>query len=129
MSIQSTQEVMQRYWDDSSTDMSMLAEDVVYTVMGTGQEARGPAGVMQLLRDFYHTAFDASADVTNTIVGDNQAVLEADFTGKHIGDFAGIAATGKEVHVPLCVVYDLQDDQIKRARIYFEIDALRQQLG
>jgi predicted ester cyclase len=50
--------------------------------------------------------------------------------GKHIGEFAGIPATGgKEFRVPLCVVYDVEDDQIKRARIYFEIPALLAQLG
>jgi predicted ester cyclase len=49
--------------------------------------------------------------------------------GKHIGEFAGIPATGKEFRVPLCVVYDLKDDLIKRARIYFEMPALLAQLG
>jgi predicted ester cyclase len=49
--------------------------------------------------------------------------------GTHIGEFAGIAATGKEFRVPLCVVYDVEDDKIKQARIYFEIPALLAQLG
>jgi predicted ester cyclase len=49
--------------------------------------------------------------------------------GKHIGEFAGIPATGKDFRVPLCVVYDLDNDLIKRARIYFELPVLFQQLG
>jgi hypothetical protein len=32
--------------------------------------------------------------------------VKGDFVGKHIGEFAGIPATGKDVRVPLCVVYD-----------------------
>jgi predicted ester cyclase len=56
-------------------------------------------------------------------------MVEGEFVGKHIGEFAGIPATGKDVRVPLCVVYDLENDQIKRGRIYFETPALLQQLG
>ncbi len=70
-----------------------------------------------------------TAKTTNTIVADGQAVIEADFVGKHIGEFAGIPATGKDVRVPSSVVYDLKNDQITRGRIYFEIPALLQQLG
>jgi predicted ester cyclase len=76
----------------------------------------------------YHTAFDADAEVKNLIFADGKAVLEADFVGKHIGEFAGIAATNKNVRVPLCVTYDLENDQIKRARVYMEMPVLLKQL-
>ena len=56
-------------------------------------------------------------------------MLEADFVGKHIGEFAGIPATNRDVQVPLCVVYDLDNNQITQGRIYFEMPALFQQLG
>ena len=52
-----------------------------------------------------------------------------DLVGKHIGEFAGIPATNKLVRVPLCVVYDLERDKIKRGRVYFEMPVLFQQLG
>ena len=38
------------------------------------------------------------------IIGYGQAVGEFDFVGKHIGEFGGIAATGREVRVPYCIV-------------------------
>jgi predicted ester cyclase len=63
------------------------------------------------------------------LFGENNAMLEADFVGKHIGEFAGISATNKDVQVPLCVVYDLDNNQIIRGRVYFEMPALFQQLG
>jgi predicted ester cyclase len=56
-------------------------------------------------------------------------MIEGDFVGKHIGEFAGIPAIGKDVCVPLCVIYDLENDQNKRGRVYFEMPALLQQLG
>ena len=123
-----TREVMSRYWNSEHRDVSMMAEDVVFTHMATGQEHRGPDAVLRMLDYMYRQAFDAKAEIRSRICGENQAVLEADFVGKHIGEFAGIPATGRSVRVPLCVVYDLEADQIKRARVYLEIPVLMRQL-
>ncbi|MCY7352111.1 MAG: ester cyclase [Cytophagaceae bacterium] len=129
MSLESTREVVTKYLNSEHSDVSMMADDVVFTVMATGQEHRTPEGVMQMLTYFYHIAFDAVAETTNTIIADGKAVVEGDFVGRHIGEFAGIPATNKEVRVPLCVVYDLENDRIKQGRVYFEMPALFQQLG
>ncbi len=129
MSVESTRQTLQRYADSAHTDLSMLSEDVVFTVMATGQESRGREAVQGLLYYFYHIAFDAVANPRLAIFGDSNGAMEFDFVGKHTGEFAGVPATGKEVNVPLCVVYDLENDLIKRGRIYFEIPALLQQLG
>ncbi|MBP6016081.1 MAG: ester cyclase [Candidatus Promineofilum sp.] len=129
MSVDSTIETMTRYFDSEHSDVSMMAEDVVFTIMATGQEHHGREGVMGMLNYFYHIAFDAMATTENTIFGDGKALVEGDFVGKHIGEFAGIPATNKDVRVPICVVYDLENDKISRGRVYFEIPALMQQLG
>lgn len=129
MSMENTREIMTRYFDSEHSDVSMMADDVVFTIMATGQEHHGRDGVMGMLTYFYHIAFDATAPIRTTLFGDHNAMVENDFVGKHIGEFAGIPATGKDVCVPLCVVYDLENDQIKRGRVYFEMPALLQQLG
>lgn len=129
MSIESTRKVMTRYFDSHHSDVSVMAEDVVFTIMATGQEHHGRDGVLGMLNYFYHIAFDAMATSRVMLFGEQNAVVEGDFVGKHIGEFAGIPATGKDVRVPLCVVYDLENDEIKRGRVYFEMPALMQQLG
>lgn len=129
MSARRTNEIMRQYWDSEHGDVSMMADDVVFTVMASGQEAHGPEGVLQLLNYFYHVAFDGTAENTIEIIENGKAVWDGYFVGKHIGEFAGIPATDKEVRVPLCVVYELGDEQIKQARIYFEMPVLLQQLG
>jgi predicted ester cyclase len=40
-----------------------------------------------------------------------------------------VPATGKEARVRLYVVYELEDEQIKQARVYFDMPVLMQQLG
>lgn len=126
---ESTRETVRKYWDSGHSDVSMMAADVVFTVMATGEESQGPEAVLGLLNYFYHGAFDARGDIRNEIIAAGKAVWEGYFVGRHIGEFAGIPATGKEVRVPLCVVYELEDAQIKQARIYFEMPVLLQQLG
>jgi steroid delta-isomerase-like uncharacterized protein len=129
MSIEGTRRVLRQYWDSKHTDTSVMAEDVVFTMMANGDETRGPEAVLQMLHYFYHVAFDAHAETTNEIVSDGKGMLEGYVVGKHIGEFAGIPATNKEFRVPICIAYDVEDEQIKRARVYFEIPALMAQLG
>lgn len=128
MSIERTRAVMNRYWSADHGDVSMLADDVVFTLMPTGQESRGPAAVLNTLNEFYRAAFDAGVEPRTTIFDDGHAVFEGTFVGRHVGEFAGIPATGKTVRVPLCIIYDVEDEQIKRARVYFELPVLMQQL-
>jgi steroid delta-isomerase-like uncharacterized protein len=109
-------------------DTKYLTEDVEFTDLTTGQVTKGREAVGQMLHHIYHVAFEAHAEITNTIITENKAVLESVFTGKHIGEFAGVAATGKDVKVPLCVVYDLKGDKIHRARIYLLASVLMQQI-
>jgi predicted ester cyclase len=63
------------------------------------------------------------------IVDDGQAAAEFDFVGKHIGEFGGMSATGREVRVPYSVVYDLEGEKITALRIYLSMDLLMEQLG
>jgi predicted ester cyclase len=97
--------------------------------MASGDEHRGPDGVLRMLDYLYRQAFHATAEIRTRLCSESQAMIEGTFVGTHTGEFAGIPATGREVRVPLCVVYDLENDQVKRARVYFELPVLWRQLG
>jgi len=106
-----------------------FADEVTFTLMGAGQEVKGPSEVEQFIRYFHEQAFDAEPVLKNTVVADNQAALEANFVGTHTGDFLGVAATGRRVDVPYAVLYDLNDGKITALRAYIPMDALMQQIG
>ena len=110
-------------------DPQYVAEDAVFIDMNSGDETRGREAISQMLNYIYHVAFDAHAEITHTILTKDSAVLEARFVGRHTGDFGGVPATGKEVNVPLCVVYDLENELIKTARIYMAVGAMMAQLN
>jgi predicted ester cyclase len=129
MSVDQTRKVMEQYAAAEHGDVTVLADDVVFRVMATGDEHRTPRGVKGMLDWFYHGAFDAHAELRHMVVGEGIAVLEADFVGRHIGEFAGVPPTGKEVRVPLAVVYDVRGDRIVEGRVYFETPAFLAQVG
>ena len=110
-------------------DVQYVAEDAVFTSMNTGEETRGREAVGQMLHYFYHVAFDARAEITNKVITEKKAVLEFNFVGKHIGEFAGMQPTNKEVNVPTCVSYDLENGLIKKGRVYMLFDVLMNQLS
>lgn len=117
---------IEKYFE--SHDTKYLAEDAVFINMETNELTIGKEAIGNMLNYIYHIAFDAYLDKTNSIVTDDKALLEGIFTGKHIGDFAGISATNKTVKVPLCVSYDLEENLIKVARVYMLSSTMIEQL-
>ena len=109
-------------------DAQFVAEDAVFINLATGEETKGREAVRNMLHYIYHVAFDAKAEIKNRVITETYALLEASFKGRHIGEFAGLQPTNKEVDVPFCVSYDLKDGLIKEARIYMLVNVMMQQL-
>jgi steroid delta-isomerase-like uncharacterized protein len=124
-----TRQLLQRYIDSKHTDMSVMADDVEYTIFATGQQFKGVEEVRGMLDFFYRGAFDADATVLNLVIDGDRAIVEGEFEGVHAGEFAGIPATGNEVRVPMAVAFDLEDGLIKRGRVYFELPVLMAQIA
>ena len=128
MSIETTKRIVDGYLSgDHSTEL--LADNVIFTIMGTGEQHKGPEAVSGMLHYFYQVTFDARPEKVAITYGETNAVFEGNFVGKHIGEFNGIPATGKEVHVPFCVSYQVEDGKIKSARVYMESAVMLAQLG
>jgi predicted ester cyclase len=110
-------------------DTIHVAENAVFKSLNTAQEFKGREAIEQMLNYFYHVAFDARIIINNIIVTKRKAVLEATFTGRHIGEFANVPPTNKEVNVPMCVAYDMNEDGlVQEGRIYMLMDVMMQQL-
>ncbi len=132
MSEEGTGRVMEAYLEDlrgRGPYKRHFSDDVVFTMVGTDIEATGPDAVEQTIDYFHREAFEARAQVRTLVVANDRAAAELDFVGEHTGEFSGVAATGREVSVPYCAVYDLEGAKIKALRLYFPMDVLLRQLG
>jgi predicted ester cyclase len=102
-------------------DASKLREDAVFVDVTSGLRWEGREAIAGMLELMYRVAFDARMEEPRLIVGLDGAVLEATFVGRHLGEFAGVPATGREVRVPMVVLYDLADGEICGARVHFGV--------
>ncbi len=97
-----------------------LTDDVTLDMVGAGLSAQGRAEVEDFIRYAHEQAFDGRPELKSLIVDPDgrRSAVEADFIGRHTGEFAGIPATGRNVRVPYSVHYDLTSGGISALRIY-----------
>ena len=106
--------------------VATLAADCVYEIVGTGLRWEGHAGA----RVFYTELFAAFPDnhfaLTDIVVGP-QGVFEAVvLEATHIGTFAGLAPTGRRVHLELAILFpwDPESQRFLGEQIFIDRAAL-----
>lgn len=127
MPYEETKAVMDGYLSGHAAEY--IAEDAVFTMMVSGVEDHGHEAIFRTMKYFYGVAFEGTFEGTNMIIAEDSAVAEGYLVGKHVGEFAGIPASGKDVRVPMCIVYEIQAGHIQKARIYFQMATFLNQIG
>ncbi len=131
MSVDQTQEVIDAYLAAlvAREDIApFFSDDVVVELVDVAQVIQGREAVAGAIVELHEQTFDARPELTNLLVGEGTAALEAVFVGTHTGEFAEIPATGRAVRVPYGVFYELEDGKITALRIYALGEGLVQQL-
>ena len=130
MAVEVAQRTMEAYVQDllGGPYKRHFSDDVVVTLVGTDQGAEGPDEAEAWIDHLHTVAFKARPELKSMIVDDGQAAAEFDFVGEHVGEFGGVAPTGREVRVPYSVVYDLRGEKISAVRIYMSVELLMRQL-
>ena len=115
---------------DESSVLAYYSDDVVLQLpMGT---LEGKAAVRDNFVRPFLSAFPGNRHVIrNLAFGVNLVAVEWSFEAVQSGAFAGVPASGKQVQVPGCSMYeyDLAAKTITNGRIYFDVAALMRQLG
>ena len=106
-----------------------LAADVTFTALDTGRVIAGRAAVERFIRCFKEGAFDARARITFVVADAGLLLLEGEFAGTHIGDFRGVAATGRAVRVPIRLLFTVRDGAITAMRGHLPTDQIMRQIG
>lgn len=131
MSAESTRATMTAYLNALNGEVDFrefVTDDVVFTVVGTDQEYKGADAVQTI--DYFHTAaFEVNTEVRRLVAAEDHAAAELVFHAKHVGEFAGIPATGKSVSIPFSVFYELTGGKIASIRVYQLLGALLSELG
>src|SRR3954452_11583516 len=95
-----------------------FTNDAELVLVSGGQTVRGRDAVASTIRVLHEQAFDGSPELVSLVVDGDRAALEAEFVGRHIGEFAGVAPPGRAFRVPYSVHYVLDGDRIAKLTIY-----------
>jgi steroid delta-isomerase-like uncharacterized protein len=119
-------------WSGTNEDriLSYYSETVVLEIPGTHMNGRA-AVRDQFVRPFI-VGFPGNRHTTKSIMfGKDVVVVEWTFEANHQGPFAGRPATGTEVKLPGCGVYEFDpvNRKITAARIYFDVTTLLKQIS
>jgi predicted ester cyclase len=132
MSIQQTRETIVAYSDmlgKRGPYGQFFADGIILTVMGTDTVVKGKVEVEQFIRFFHEVAFDAEPVVKHPYFDDGHAAVEFEFVGQHIGEFMGVAASGRHVELPYMTAYDVDGTKIAALRLYMAMDQLMRLIG
>ena len=100
-----------------------------YEIMATGQVFDGDDEVMGYYRTT-RTAFpDQRHDDVRLHFADDAVIAEFDLLGTNLGEFYGLAPTGRSFRVPIIAVFFFERDEIVNERVYFDSASLVRQIG
>ncbi len=109
--------------------LETLCDDPIYKIMATSATFKGRDRVAQFYAELFEGVPDATFELVNAFVGEEGVVEESILRGTHHGALFGIPATGREIALPLTIVFPILNRRIKGERLYFDLATLARQLG
>jgi len=110
--------------------------DAMVQVIGDNYVYHGPTGDIsgregyRQLAQMYRTGFpDVEMMIEDQIAEGDKVVTRVTARGRHLGDFAGLAATGKAVAVPLILIDRIANGRIAESWEAFDQLGILQALG
>ncbi|WP_026370308.1 ester cyclase [Kallotenue papyrolyticum] len=109
--------------------ISTLSPDCVYQIMPTGQRWEGHDGARAFYTSFLGAFPDVHFDLAEIVIGPQGVIEVADMTGTHLGEWAGIAPTGKPVRLQIIIHFpwDPEHEKFAGEQIWFDRLALQEQ--
>lgn len=109
--------------------LATFADHPRYEIMATGEVFDGADAVMA----YYRTTRTAFPDQHHENVcfhfADDAVIAEFDLVGTNLGEFYGLAPTGKGFRVPIVAIFGFEGRDLVNERIYFDAASLVNQIG
>ena len=109
--------------------LETLCSEPIYKIMATNATFKGRDQVAQFYTGLFEGVPDANFELINAFVGEEGVVEESILRGTHRGPFFGVLPTGREIALPLTIVFPIIHGQIMGERLYFDLATLARELG
>lgn len=98
-------------------------------VSPTGGVLEGRAEIERVYRLWFSAFSDLVWQPADLLIDGDRIVQIARLTGTHTGDFFGVAATGRQVHVEVALVLSASDGLVTEERRIYDFTGLLVQVG
>jgi carboxymethylenebutenolidase len=109
--------------------LDTLCADPIYKIMATSATFKGKEQVAQFYTGLFEGAPDANFELINVFVSEEGVVEESILRGTQRGALFGIQPTGREIALPMTIVFPMLNGQIMGERLYFDLATLARELG
>ena len=109
--------------------LETLCSEPIYKIMATNATFKGRDQVAQFYTGLFEGVPDATFELINPFVGEEGVVEESILRGAQRGTLFNIPATGREIALPLTIVFPILNGRIMGERLYFDLATLARQLG
>jgi steroid delta-isomerase-like uncharacterized protein len=111
-----------------------ITADFDYDEIATGRRMTGADATLEVWQGWARAFPDSAGTYRATHVADDgTVVLEVTWSGTHQGPLQAaqgtIAATGRRIEVPACVVVEMAGEKARAQRHYFDMVTLLRQIG
>jgi hypothetical protein len=114
---------------DMAATLSTLHPDCVFLDGPLGLRFEGREGARRHY-ELWWSAFGVTLDGGRLHwVNDDLVIGEASFVGSHVGPFAGIEPTGRDIRLPFVVFVDFREGLLVGERFVYDLNGLLAQLG
>lgn len=111
----------------------LMHDDGEIVIVGSGERMQGPDGSRRFSEMWANGFPDGRVEIMSIVAEGDKVVVEFTGRGTHTGTLesatGSIPATGKQVTLELCDVWELRDGKVRSLRTYFDSGSLLAQLG
>jgi steroid delta-isomerase-like uncharacterized protein len=116
--------------DPEATVATFSSANASYDIPAFGEAGQRPdhASVRELWVEFLEVFPDVHIEPGPFHHGDDHVFVEVQLTGTQHADWAGIPATGRSASTRVACLYEFEQDQLVRERVYFDLADVARQL-
>ena len=109
--------------------LATLHEACVFEDLPLGRTYHGHEGAEAYYAEWWRTFDVVVKGERRYWAGDGTLIAEARYVGRHVGEFQGIAPTGRPVELRMAVFLTFRDGLLAGERFYYDLRSLLRQLG
>lgn len=99
-----------------------------YEVKPFGKPHDGAEAVREMLITMFAAFPDFTVELVRLHHADDAVIVETILTGTQMGEFAGLAPTGRRMEVQLACIFEFEEDRLMCEKVYFDMATVVRQL-